>query len=91
MTTKGLYVQTAFKLGLSQFELAELGLQTLEKWNEELDSSSMNDMLKQVLPLLNDYLQSKINGMEFQFHCNYSAASLSSTLKKTEEITFPHI
>lgn len=91
MTTKTLYVQTAFKLGLSQYELAELGLKTLEKWNEELDSSSMNDMLKQVLPLLNDYLQSNIKGLKFHFHFSYSAANLFSPLKKTDGIFISHI
>lgn len=91
MTTKTLYVQTAFKLGLSQYELAEFGLKTLEKWNKELDSSSMNDMLKQVLPLLSDYLQSNIKGLKFCFHSSYSAANLSSPLKMTDEIFIPHI
>ena len=51
----------------------------------------MNDMLKQVLPLLSDYLQSNIKGLKFCFHSSYSAANLSSPLKKTDEIFIPHI
>ena len=55
-------LQTAFNIGLSQYEHAEFGLKTLEKWNEQLDSNEMEEILKQVLPCLDDYLQSNIKG-----------------------------
>ena len=51
-------VQVAFRLGLSYLPLAMTGIEALEQWSRDLESSVMMPHYKHVLPYLNDYLKS---------------------------------
>ena len=55
------FLQISLKLGLSHFELADSALSTLEQWNRRLSSVVMEKLLCQVLPCLDDFLQSNLN------------------------------
>ncbi|XP_065898419.1 DNA-dependent protein kinase catalytic subunit-like isoform X2 [Dysidea avara] len=51
-------LQVAFRLGLSYLPLAMTGIEALEQWSRDLESSVMMPHYKHVLPYLNDYLKS---------------------------------
>lgn len=48
-----------FTIGKSYLPLAEMGIDTLERWQETIDSDCMDNLLKKVLPYLDTFLRSK--------------------------------
>lgn len=48
-----------FTIGKSYLPLAEMGIDTLERWQESIESDSMDNLLKKVLPHLDTFLRSK--------------------------------
>ncbi|XP_066992546.2 DNA-dependent protein kinase catalytic subunit [Anabrus simplex] len=56
--------QAIFKIGRSYLKIAHQGLTALENWTKSLSSDDMKRFLKEVLPYLDTYLQSR--GVEYE-------------------------
>lgn len=82
--------QTTFQLGLSHFELAELGLCTLEKWNLCLDKSDVRNVLSKVLPCLDDYLQSSQDSGEKEDYVT-EKVSLTHSERKIKRVPIRYL
>lgn len=50
---------TLFDIGRSFYKYAEIGIDTLERWNNNLATDEFEPFLKQVIPVLDSYLRSK--------------------------------
>ncbi|KAJ8918257.1 hypothetical protein NQ315_014127 [Exocentrus adspersus] len=69
---------TVFQLGRSYFPLAETGLNTLLRWQENIDVEEFDDFMSKIIPSLDSYLRSK--SLLGQTHSN-----LSETRRKTAQ------
>lgn len=62
LTIVGIFI-TVFHLGRSYIALANIGLSTLEKWQQHMDDKvAFEEFLLQVIPCLDSYLRSKSLG-----------------------------
>lgn len=48
-----------FTIGRSDLTLVEMGIDTLERWQESIEANSLNNLLKIVMPFLDNFLRSK--------------------------------
>ncbi|XP_066926586.1 DNA-dependent protein kinase catalytic subunit-like [Clytia hemisphaerica] len=85
-----------FELGLTQFELADVALSTLEKWYKESCSDrnhtqDMNDLLSEILPSLDDYLRSELNSNEPNEDFSISKASMTRSEKKVKRVPIRYL
>lgn len=68
---------TLFSIGRSYFELADMGLDTLQKWKNDLPDDRMMLFMEQIVPAFDSYLRSK----SLQHDSNFIAKT-----RKTKQI-----
>ncbi|XP_066255512.1 DNA-dependent protein kinase catalytic subunit-like [Euwallacea similis] len=77
----GIFI-TIFEVGRSYLALANMGLTTLEKWQQCMDKTEFEQFLLQVVPSLDSYLRSKSLGGLTQTAAIEKKRKTAQTLKK---------